>query len=65
MGLDPLVDIPAIQVAQTARDTRLRRIPDRRGRGGLGVTIPDTEPTPVRNTPDHRALAALVAMRSV
>jgi hypothetical protein len=84
LGLDPLVDIPAIQAAQTAWDTDYdghltaqaaaqaarqakdaergtyvallrsysQQIQKRTGttdeqRGGLGITIPDTEPTPV------------------
>ena len=84
LGLDALVDIPAIQTAQTAWDTDYdghltasaaaqaaraakdteratyvtllrsfsQQIQQRSGttdeqRGGLGITIPDTEPTPV------------------
>jgi hypothetical protein len=84
LGLDPVIDIPAIQLAQTAWDTDYdahltaqaaaqaaraakdteraayvamlrsfsQQIQKRTGttdaqRGGLGITIPDTEPTPV------------------
>ena len=84
LGLDPIVDIPAIQAAQTAWDTDYdghltaaaaaqaataakdderatymamlrsfsQQIQKRTGttdeqRGALGITIPDTEPTPV------------------
>ena len=84
LGLDPILDIPAIQAAQTAWDTDYdghltasaaaqaaraakdgeratyvtllrsfsQQIQKRSGttdeqRGGLGITIPDTEPTPV------------------
>ena len=84
LGLDPLLEIPAIQAAQTAWDTDYdghltasaaaqaaraakdaervtymtllrsfsQQIQKRTGttdeqRGGLGITIPDTEPTPV------------------